>query len=201
MSPIVSPEVAGLLGFVDYDEALSMPPHERLPMIRDVLYHVGLAPFSGFKLSFHVTSAAFAMTQLSYIFRGNVVVLSVSSGEYRIERDGFYRSKAGEEDLFHADSEDMEAAATNLEGASTSFAIALIRQGVNAGQAFSMLPASAPAQSVVTGSVPEFFEAYNAVAKRPGIYHPELREMLTDIWAELRRLYPSLTLALQERQK
>lgn len=201
MSPIVSPEVAGLLGFVDYDEATSMPPHERLPMIRDVLYHVGLAPFSGFKLSFHVEAASFAFTQLSYLFRGNVVILSAESSTGRTEREGFYRAKPGEEDLFHADSEDMEAAADNLEETLSSFTVALIRQGVNYGQAFAMLPASAPAKAVATGSVPEFFEAYNAVAKRPGVYHPELRELLTDIWAELRRLYPSLTLALQERQK
>lgn len=201
MSPIVSPEVAGLLGFVSYDEAVSMPPHERLPMIRDVLYYSGLAPFSGFKLSFHVTAASFALTQLSYLFRGNVVTLSVESSTAREDREGFYRNKSGEEDLFHPESEDMEAAAANLEETLSEFAVALIRQGVNVGQAFSMLPASAPAHSVVTGSVPEFFEAYNAVAKRPGVYHPELRELLTDVWAELRRLYPSLTLALQERQK
>ena len=201
MSPIVSPEVAGLLGFVTYDEATSMPPHERLPMIRDVLYHVGYAPFSGFKLSFHVTAASFAMTQLSYLFRGNVVILSVESSTVREEEQGFYRAKAGEEDLFHPDSEDFEEIAEAQEAASAEFAIALVKRGVNYGQAFSVLPSSAPAKSVVTGSVPEFFEAYNAVAKRPGVYHPELRELVTDIWAELRRLYPSLTLALTERQK
>ena len=201
MSPIVSPEVAGLLGFVDYDEATSMLPHERLPMIRDVLYHVGYAPFSGFKLSFHVEAASFAFTQLSYLFRGNVVILSAQSSTGRTEEQGFYRAKPGEEDLFHADSEDFEEIAEEHEEASAEFCAALVKAGVNYGQAFAVLPASAPAKAVVTGSVPEFFEAYNAVAKRPGVYHPELRELVTDTWAELRRLYPSLTLALQERQK
>lgn len=191
---LIAPEQAALLGTLSFEDASVASASERHSILRDVLAR-SLTAARDIKLTFLVEMPMFAFVQIGRAFPGRAVVVSVIREV--AEHDGFYRRKAGEEHLFHEDSEDYEAATANLNKQAHSVAAVLLGAGVNVGQAYSQLPASANCEVLLTGSIPDFFEFYSTVARQRGLYHPAAYEAAASLWADLKNYAPSLTRVLQ----
>lgn len=190
---LVSPEEAALLGVFSQDEIAELSASARKQHIRDVVA-VGYTPDTC--LSFLCTMSAFAFIQLGRVYPGRCVVTLVNAEVP--ERDGFYRRKAGEEHLFHEDSEVFEAGATTHEQDGAHIAQEMLRDGVNVGQAYSMLPMSAYCKVLMTGTVRDALNLYTAIGKRPGLFHPDAKEAAIDLLSSWSQYAPSLVAALKE---
>lgn len=166
-------------------------PHQRVPILRDLLRLSGRQIFDVCPLTYTFTAPAVAYLQIASVFTGRLSVLSI--GEDLEEREGFYRAATPETQLFHADSEEFEAAADAHDQAGAKLCASLIQRGVNIGQSFGLLPASSSCTLIITGTVPEFFDLYNTIAGRPGFYHPKARDLAIECWLAMKQAAPNLT--------
>jgi hypothetical protein len=190
---LISPEEAALSGAFSPDEISELSTGSRRAHVKDILAQ-GLALDSS--LTFLAFMSAFAFIQLTRVYPGRATVALVNAEVP--ERDGFYRRKAGEEHLFHADSEDYEGMAGAHEEEAVILAQAMLSGGINVGQAFSMLPMSAYCKVTLTGTARDAYDLYRAIGKRPGLFHPDARTAAIDLVAGWQQYAPSIMAALKE---
>lgn len=190
---LISPEEAALIGAFSQDEIAELSPTARRAHVKDVLA-TGLALDTS--LSFLTSMSAFAFIQLTRIYPGRAVVAMVNVEVP--ERVGFYRRKAGEEHLFHECSENYEVDASEQERQATVLAQDMLKDGINVGQAYSMLPMSAFCNVTLTGTARDANDLYRAIGKRPGLFHPDARSAATDLLLGWNQYAPSIMSALRE---
>lgn len=177
----------------------NLAAHQRIPILRDLINRTGRQVTDVCPMTFSFSAPAIVFLQIASVFTGRLSVLSI--GQDLEEREGFYRNSATEFQLFHADSEDFEESSKDHDEAGERLCSEFIERGVNIGQAFGLLPTSASCTFLVTGTVPEFFDLYNTIAKRPGFYHPKCRELATECWLGLRQVAPNLTQVIKDNTK
>ena len=174
-------------------------PHQRLPILRDLMKLCGRQVFDVCPLTYNFTVPAVVYLQIASVFTGRLSVLSI--GEDLEERDGFYRNSPTEHQLFHADSEEYEEVAEAHDKVGAKLCAEFIQKGVNIGQAFGLMPSSVSCDIIITGTVPEFFDLYNTIAGRPGFYHPKARDLAVECWLAMKQAAPNLTQVIKDGAK
>ena len=196
MIPLLPEQAALMTAGYCRTQVENLQPHQRTPILRDLLSRTGRQVFDVCPMTFSFAVPAVVYLQIASVFTGRLSVLTL--GEDLEERDGFYRNSATEHQLFHADSEELEEVANSHDKTGLTLCAQFIQQGVNIGQAFGLMPASTSCDILITGTVPEFFDLYNTVAQRPGLYHPKCRELATECWLALKQIAPNLTQVIKD---
>lgn len=191
---ILSPEAEVLLATHTYDEITKLSAFERVPILREILSRIGPNAVCTIPLAFAAAVPAIAALQLTQSFSGKLRLMTIERED--VLASGVHRRDPAESDLYHADSEDFENRFNDLASNCVSLTGAMLDQGVNVGEAFSVYPMAATVTVVLTGTVLDFRRLYETCGRRKGFLHPACIEVAIDAVVEWRLLAPNLMLAL-----